>query len=338
MFTATIDGSKVTAKAAPIKVTAGQLSYANSLVTVSAPSVKAGSKINVTVHPRDAAGNILTNQKGLTISFALSANSTAQGTFTSAIYNKITGTYTATFTGTIVGGSTIATTVNGQPITSAPPVISVTPGTASVAKSTLTVLGGTTQVTSGSGITLTLQAVDGNGNLETAGGLIVGFKLASAKGSLGTFSKVIDNKNGTYTVTFTGTIAGTNTIEATIGGVKVTATAAITVTPGSYSLAKSLVTVSKPVSVAPGKTITVFLQTKDAAGNNLTTDLLGTGTISFELGNVNGGGQGTFASATYIGNGEYEATFTAASVGSNTIVALIDNSPVTSKVPAIKVT
>jgi hypothetical protein len=233
-----------------------------------------------------------------------------------------------------VGGSTIATTVNGQPITSTPPVISVTPGTASAAKSILAAFGGTTQVVSGSAITLTLQAVDAYGNLETAGGLAVAFKLVSAKGGLGTFSKVTDNKNGTYSVTFTGTIAGSNTIEATIAGVKVTATVAVTVTPGSYSLAKSVVTVAKPGSVAPGKTIAVLLQTKDAAGNNLTTDLLGSETISFALANSTGG-KGTFSAATYMGNGEYEATFTATNAGSNLVVALIGNSRVTSKAAAI---
>jgi hypothetical protein len=76
-----------------------------------------------------------------------------------------------------------------------------------------------------------LQAVDAYGNLETTGGMRVAFKLVSAKGGKGTFSKVIDNKNGTYTVTFTGTIAGTNTIEATIAGFKFASTVAITVTP-----------------------------------------------------------------------------------------------------------
>jgi hypothetical protein len=229
-ITATVDGSKVISKAAPIKVTVGQLSYSNSLVTVSSASLKAGTKIALTFQPRDAAGNKL-NVKGLLVSFALGANGTAQGTITNAIYNKITGMYTATFLGTIVGGSTIVTTVNGETITSAPPVITVIPGTVSVAKSILTVLGGITDVVSGSSITLTLQAVDAYGNLETAGGLRVAFKLASAKGARGTFSKVIDNKNGTYTVTFTGTIAGTNTIEAMIAGVKVASTTAITVTP-----------------------------------------------------------------------------------------------------------
>ena len=227
-ITATIDGIKVTSKAAPIKVMVGQLSYANSLVTVSSQSVKAGSKVTVTFQPRDAAGNKLT-VPGLLVSFAFGGNSTAQGSFTNpAVYRN--GTYTATFTGTIAGGSTIVTTVNGATISSAPPVISVIPGSAVAAKSTLSVSEGANVVVPGTSITLTLQAVDANGNLETTGGLKVAFKLANPKGGgSGTFSKVIDNKNGTYTVTFTGTIAGPNTIEAMISGAVVASTEAITV-------------------------------------------------------------------------------------------------------------
>jgi hypothetical protein len=52
---------------------------------------------------------------------------------------------------------------------------------------------------------------------------------------------------------------------------------------------------------------------------------------------VNAGGQGTIGSASYIGNGEYEATFTATSVGGNTVLAFIGNSNVTSKAEPIKV-
>ncbi|HEV3385587.1 MAG TPA: invasin domain 3-containing protein, partial [Gemmata sp.] len=92
-----------------------------------------------------------------------------------------------------------------------------------------------------------------------------------------------------------------------------------------------------PGSLALGKTIAVFLQTRDAAGNNLTTDLLGSETISFALANSTGG-KGTFSPATYMGNGEYEATFTATKAGSNLVVALIEGSKVTSKAPAIEVT
>jgi hypothetical protein len=73
----------------------------------------------------------------------------------------------------------------------------VTPGTANAAKSTIIVLGGTTQIVSGSNITLTLQAVDEFGNLETTGGSVVAFTLGSGKDK-GTFSKVSYIGNGQY--------------------------------------------------------------------------------------------------------------------------------------------
>ena len=228
---ATIDGLKVTSKAPAISVLPGTLSYSNSLVTVSSASVSAGgTTTTITFQPRDAAGNKLT-LKGLPVSFALGGNGTAQGTFSNggvAVYKN--GVYTATFKGTLVGGSTIVTTVNSEAIASNPPVISVTPGTALAANSKLTISEGADTVSSGGSITLMVQAVDANGNLETTGGLKVSFKLASKTGGLGTFGKVTDNKNGTYTVTFTGTTAGTNTIEATIGGKTVSSTVTITVT------------------------------------------------------------------------------------------------------------
>ena len=227
---ATIDGLKVTSKAPAISVLPGTLSYSNSLVTVSSASVSAGgTTTTITFQPRDAAGNKLT-LKGLPVSFALGGNGTAQGTFSNggvAVYKN--GVYTATFKGTLVGGSTIVTTVNSEALASNPPVISVTPGTALAANSKLTISEGADTVSSGGSITLMVQAVDANGNLETTGGLKVSFKLASKSGGLGTFGKVTDNKNGTYTVTFTGTTAGTNTIEATIGGKTVSSTVAITV-------------------------------------------------------------------------------------------------------------
>jgi hypothetical protein len=76
---------------------------------------------------------------------------------------------------------------------------------------------------------ITLQAVDAFGNDETSGGLKVSFKLVSRTGGQGRFGPVTDNHNGTYTVAFTGTLAGTNLIEALIGGVRVTAAPTITV-------------------------------------------------------------------------------------------------------------
>ncbi len=164
------------------------------------------------------------------------------------------------------------------------------------------------------------------------------FALGSKTGGQGKFGTVTDMKNGTYTVTFTGTTAGTNTITAAIGGKAVTSTApTITVTPGAYSLERSVVTPSA-ASVAPGGTVTVYLQTKDAAGNDLTTNLQEEDiAIAFALGTTSGH-EGTFSSVTYVDKGEYEATFTATTAGTNTIMAEIGSGKVTSTAPKITVT
>jgi adhesin/invasin len=327
-----IDGQAVTSAAPAIQVVTGPLSLAKSPVTVSAASMTAGGTVAITLQPEDAGGNKLILGGSQTVVFALE---TGSGTFGPVVANP-NGTYTATFTDTAAGSYTIATTINGLAVTSPAPTITVKPAAVSVTNSAVTVLP-QNQVQSGGKVTVTLQARDNYGNPETAGNLAVAFKLGTGSGK-GNFGKVTYAGNGIYQATFTGTMAGSNTISATIGAAKVTSTpAAITVTPGTYSLAESTATVSSS-SVESGKSITVFLQTKDAAGNDLTTDLLLSGvSISFELANSTGG-KGTFSSASYLGNGEYEATFTAATVGTNTIVAVIGSSKATSKAPSIAVT
>lgn len=189
-------------------------------------------------------------------------------------------------------------------------------------------------VTAGKTITVTLHAMNSNGNPLTTGGLSVAFQLANGSGASGTFSFVTDRGNGIYTATFTGTLAGTNAIAATIDGQAVTSSSpAVTVTPGAVSLAKSLVLVSSS-SVSVGGTITVTLQAEDAYGNKETTGGL---SVVFMLGGKKGG-QGRFSSVTDNGDGTYTATFSATSTGSNTVIAIIGGVKLTSNGPTIDVT
>jgi hypothetical protein len=328
---ATVNGSVVTSTAPAVTVRVGPYSPAKSPVTLSAVSVAAGGAVTVTLQPEDAGGNKLI-LPGQAVSFGLTSG---QGSFGATTFNNKTGAYSATFTATAAGSYQFTATLGGQPVTSTPPALTVAPGTASPANSVVIV--GSGSVASGSGVVVTLRAVDAYGNPEVTGGLKVVFSLGSKTGGQGKFGTVTDNKNGTYTATFAGTIAGTNTITATIGGAKVTSAAPlITVTPGPYGLAASVVTLSA-TSVAPGGTVTVDLQTKDAAGNDLTTNLLAEGVaISLMLGSGSGH-EGTLSPATYAGSGEYTATFTATSAGSNTIVAVIGQSKLTSTAPQITV-
>jgi len=90
-------------------------------------------------------------------------------------------------------------------------------------------LGGTT--------TIVLQARDPFGNNLTTGGLTVAFALVNKTGAKGTFGRSKDNKNGTYTATFTGTLDGNNTIVATVDKLPVSATESINVVGGKLTWA-----------------------------------------------------------------------------------------------------
>ena len=89
---------------------------AKSLVTASAATVKAGTKVTLTLQPEDAFGNKVC-QKGLTVVFVIS--------FQTLVANyQSNGTYTVSFTPTKAATYTVGTTINGQTVT--PPTITVT--------------------------------------------------------------------------------------------------------------------------------------------------------------------------------------------------------------------
>jgi len=229
-------------------------------------------------------------------------------------FSSVTDNGNGTYTGTIAGSNTIKATIGGSAVTSTAPSITVTPGPVSLANSVVTLSSGS--IASGSTSTITLQAEDAAGNKETTGGLNVLFALGSTSGGQGTIGPVTDNDNGTYTATFTGTIAGSNSITATIDGSAVTSTApSIKVTPGPFSLANSVVTLSLG-SVASGSKSTITLQAEDAAGNDETSGGL---TVTFALGSTSSG-QGTISAVTDHKNGTYTATFTGTIAVANAIM------------------
>ena len=111
--------------------------------------------------------------------------------------------------------------ISGNAVASERPMVRVVPGTVSLSESTLTV--SKPRIASGGKTTVTLTARDAAGNQEPSGGLVVKFALGTGSAG-GTFSAATDNKNGTYTATFTGIKAGSVTITAMIGGKAVTST------------------------------------------------------------------------------------------------------------------
>ena len=322
-ITATIDGTALTSTAPSITIV-GPADAAQSTVTLSPSTIDLNGTTTVTLTARDANGN-QEPTGGSTVVFSLGAG-TGSGTFSSVTDNG-DGTYTATFTGTIAGANTITATIDGTALTSTAPTITIV-GPADAAQSTVTLspstidLNGTT--------TVTLTARDANGNQEPTGGSTVVFSLGAGTGS-GTFSSVTDNGDGTYTATFTGTIAGANTITATIDGTALTSTAPSITIVGPADAAQSTVTLS-PSTIDLNGTTTVTLTARDANGNQEPT---GGSTVVFSLGA--GTGSGTFSSVTDNGDGTYTATFTGTIAGANTITATIDGTALTSTAPTITI-
>jgi sugar lactone lactonase YvrE len=325
---ATVDGLPV-ADTAPISVTGGRFSTSESTIAVSKTTITAGTTATVTLQveypPKqdETAG-------GLTVIFKLGNSIGGHGTF-SAVTDNGNGTYKAIFTGTLAGKNSIRAFIDGEEVTSVPQTIDVVPGSYSLAKSVVSV--SSASVAAGHPFTATLQLEDAGGNKLSTSGLTVVFTLGGQQ-----VTATQNAKTGTYSASIGETATGSYTIGVTIDGLAVTSKApAVTVTPATLSLSNSSVTVTSPGTVAPGNSLTIYLQIEDIYGNDVTANLLPDG-IAFELGSKSGG-QGTFGRVSYLGNGRYQVMFTAIDVaGTNTILALIGGKRLTSQAATIDVT
>ncbi|HEY6107729.1 MAG TPA: Ig-like domain-containing protein, partial [Gemmatimonadales bacterium] len=143
--------------------TAGAISAAQSVVSVSAPTLASGAAATLTLQAKDAFGNNLTS--GGAIVVFTSSGGTSTGSIGSTTDNG-NGTYTAAFTGIVAGtATTIGATVNGTAVSTTLPTVTVTAGATSPATSVVSVSSAT--VASGGSITLTLQGKDAAGNTVT---------------------------------------------------------------------------------------------------------------------------------------------------------------------------
>ncbi len=276
-LTATIGGQAVTSAPPSITVTPGAVSLAQSVVTVAPGSVGSGTTATVTLTARDAAGNPLTTG-GLAVAFGL-GNGSGAGTF-SLVTDHGNGTYTATFTGTTLGSVTIKATIGGQGVTSALPSVTVT---GSPSLSTVTASAASIRV--GETVAVSLTVRDGSGNPVNSGGLAVVFGV-TAGSSGGTFSAASYQGNGTYTATFTTTIAGSDALTATINGQPLTSTPpTVTVTPGP---ATGLAILTSPQTLTAGQpSAPITVQLEDADGNAV---LAGAGGLAVNLSTDSPGG------------------------------------------------
>ena len=180
--------------------------------------------------------------------------------------------------------------------------------------------------------TVTVTAYDANGNVATG-----------YTGSV-TLAPVDNSATSPITYTFTTADQGTHQFSETFsqpGGQKLVATGgslagdgAIVVTPASYDLSQSIVSLS-PEGVAADGQVVVTLTARDALGNQETGGGL-QAAFGLAAGSVGGG---SFSGATDNGDGTYTAIFTAGPfAGLDNITATIGGVPVTSSPASLVVT
>ena len=305
---------------------AGPAVASAATITLSAPTVAAGSAVTATLTARDQFGNA-TGSGGATVVFSHQGG-TSDGAF-GGVTDVGDGTYTVSFTGSTAGtATTVAATYNGVAVTSVAPTVTVTAG----APAEFTMVEGDGQVaTVGTAVPVppAVRVQDALGNPVI--GVPVSFSVAVGGGSVTGGTPNTDATGVARVASWrVGTVPGANELSAAISGfdVEFDATAVV----GPASTATSVISVSQGTLQAGGAAV-LTLTTFDQYGNPVPT---GGNTVVFMT--QGGGSAGTISPTSDGGNGVYTATFTGTTAGSATFVrATINGVNVTTAVPTITV-
>lgn len=287
------------------------VSVEESLVVVSAQQVAAGDSLTVTLEARDGSGAPV-GATGLQVEFFTIGGEEASAGTLSGASPAGPGVYRAAFVGTRAGSPVaIGARVDGRPVNSQLPLVSVTAGTVSGTRSFVSaerdvmVLGG--------GSTLTLHAFDDFGNVVDVSASSVTFALEPGPGlSGGTLAPAERVGRGRIAARFTATQAGAHAqVLAAVDGRPVSNAPALTVVGELGSALHSTLEVSA-VTLVPGGTATVSLQVRDGVGTPTSAGGLD---VSFAMDQGEGLSRGSLTETQDAGNGTYLSQFTAESVG-----------------------
>lgn len=223
------------------------------------------------------------------------------------------GSYSATFTSpTSAGISVISATFDGEDVLDTA-LITLNPGPLVANGGDITTQDDTIAADGIASTTITVRGNDAFGNRVNAGGASVTLST-----DFGTLSEVSDMGDGRYTATlFPSTVTGTAIIRGAIEGVALSDTAVVQFLPGPANAANSQLSVGTAQLTANGTDTTlVTLRAFDALDNALISGG-DTPVISVT--------SGTLSSVSDLGNGSYQALFTAPEeAGSATVTATLN--------------
>jgi hypothetical protein len=321
-------GTKLT-----VRVVAGAASGDNSSAQFLYATIRSGTIDALGIVLRDAAGNVISGLGSSAFGFALSGGTSA-GTFGTVTETTIKGRYRVAFTGRTAGtASTLTVTVNGVALTTTP-TIRVMHGPVSGAVSSVHF--GAPMVASGTTDAITITVADRASN-AISGLSASAFRFVLWAGtSTGTFGAVTETSTpGTYVVAFTGFRAGTaSTLTATVNGVVFAVKPTIQVTAGAVSAGKSYAGLAAS-TVASGRTDTLGIYVKDAAGNLVG----GLDASAFGFAMSGGTSDGTFGEVTETAmKGKYMVVFTATTAGTASVLTVTVKGVTLAVRPVIRVT
>lgn len=308
-ITASADGFQ--SQTFTVDVQADAATAANSSIAAnSGSSVNADTTATYTVTFRDQFNNVTSDLDGQTLA---ASGSTLTGA-TWAVNDLGDGTATATYTPSAAGSeSGLAVTLDGTTIGSTQS-LTVTPGAATAAQSEIAA-DGATNITADGTTTFTVTFKDQHGNNTTD---LDSQALAASGATLtGANWSVVDNTNGTATVSYTPSAAGTDSaLSVTLGGATIGATQSVTVTPGVANAAQTEIAAGGSTTFDADNALEFTVSFKDAKGN-VTTDL-GSQVLAAS------GNTLANASWTVVDNtdGTATATYTPSAVGTEAALAV----------------
>ncbi|RQP13831.1 MAG: hypothetical protein EAS52_18735 [Parapedobacter sp.] len=171
--------------------------------------------------------------------------------------------------------------------------------------------------TAGEPTTITITVRDSEGN-PISGVPLGDFEITTGGANSGAImGDIDDNGDGTYTVTYVPTIAGTDNITITLGGNEIGDS--LYTSDVSFGALAELILVGDDTDLASGGTRSVTVTLKDAYGNTITSGVESTVEVIF----MQQGGQGSITGLSTVdaANGVAEITLTGEKAGTVILIA-----------------
>lgn len=284
----TINGLPLVGSPFQSRISSGPTDATQSVATVPATG-RAGHALNIGLSMRDVHGNEVTHG-GQIVQIAVSGANDGQSLM---LTDNRDGTYSATYTPTVAGRDHVSISVNGKPVGGGTFTTVIKPDSPHVAQTTALFPPGTV----GSLTTITVTLRDAYRNRVAGDGLL---QVELEGANRGTPLQTMDNRDGTYTVTYIPTIAGTDYLRVYLGDQEVRESPfAGTVSAGRAASERTVALV--PDGVA-GVETRIALTARDSYGNPMAT------TDGVEV-VVRGVNEDAPIRVEDLGGGEYAATY-----------------------------